>query len=232
MMSEETPLRVLVSDDHRLFRQGLINLMQTRTDLVEVVGEAGSGRETVRLTRLLRPDVVLMDIAMPDGNGLDATACIRSHYPDVAVVILTASESGEDLSRAIELGASGYLHKDLDAEQLFSTLSSIEAGETTITHEMMTQVLKNMAARSLEPDQGEEALTERERAVLCLIATGVTNQEIANCLSISINTVKSHIRSILDKLHLENRTQAASYAMSHGFVSRSTRTETPQRQRS
>jgi two-component system, NarL family, nitrate/nitrite response regulator NarL len=113
------PLRVLVADDHRLFRQGLIGLMKTRKDLVEVVGEAATGVEAVKLTRQLAPDVVLMDIQMPDGDGLEAAACIRNLFPDVAVVMLTASEADEHLYQAVRIGVAGYLLKDLDAVELF-----------------------------------------------------------------------------------------------------------------
>jgi two-component system NarL family response regulator len=212
------PLRVLVVDDHRLFRQGLIGLMKTRKDLVEVVGEATSGREAVRLTPLLKPDVVLMDISMPEGSGIEATAAIRASFPDTAVVILTASESDDDLYRAVQLGVSGYLLKNLDAEQLFEALNGIEQNEAALTRETASRLLKCVAKRSVESEQGEDILTERERDVLRLVATGASNQEIADRLMISVNTAKSHIRNILDKLQLENRTQAASYAMNRGLV--------------
>jgi two-component system NarL family response regulator len=213
------PLRVLVADDHRLFRQGLIGLMKTRKDLVEVIGEAASGREAVRLTGVLKPDVVLMDISMPDGGGIEAAAHIRASYPNTAVVILTASESDEDLYRAVQLGVSGYLFKDLDAEQLFEALTNIERNEAALTRETASRLLKCVAKRSVDPAQGEAVLTERERDVLRLVATGASNQEIADRLMISVNTAKSHIRNILEKLQLENRTQAASYAMNRGLVS-------------
>lgn len=213
------PLRVLVVDDHRLFRQGLIGLMKTRRDLVDVIGEAASGREAVRLTGVLMPDVVLMDISMPEGGGIEATAQIRANYPDTAVVILTASESDEDLYRAVQLGVSGYLFKNLDAEQLFEALTSIEHDEAALTRETASRLLKCVARRSVDFEQGEAVLTEREREVLRQVATGASNQEIADRLMISVNTAKSHIRNILDKLQLENRTQAASYAMNRGLVS-------------
>lgn len=213
------PLRVLVVDDHRLFRQGLIGLMKTRRDIVEVVGEASSGREAIRLTALLKPDLVLMDISMPDGDGIEATACICANFPGVSVVILTASESDEDLYRAVQLGAQGYLLKHLDADQLFEALSSVERGEAAVTAETASRLLKCVARRPVEPDEGEESLTERESDVLCLVATGASNQAIADHLHISVNTAKCHIRNILDKLQLENRTQAANYAMNRGLMS-------------
>ena len=213
------PLRLLVVDDHRLFRQGLIGLLKTRKDLVEVVGQAASGREAVRLTKQLKPDVVLMDISMPDGDGMEATACIRNTYPNTVVVILTASESDEDLYRAVQLGAAGYLLKNLDAEQLFDVLISVERGEAAMTRETASRLLKCIAKRSVDAERGEEVLTERELDVLCLAATGASNQDIADNLNISVNTAKTHIRNILDKLQLENRTQAANYAIKRGLVS-------------
>jgi DNA-binding NarL/FixJ family response regulator len=210
---------MLVVDDHRLFRQGLIGLLKTRKDLVEVIGQAASGCEAVRLTKELQPDIVLMDISMPDGDGMEATACIRANFPDTTVVILTASESDEDLYRAVQLGAAGYLLKNLDADQLFDVLTSVERGEAAMTRETASRLLKCIANRSVEVERGEEALTERELDVLCLAATGASNQEIADHLSISVNTAKTHIRNILDKLQLQNRTQAANYAIKRGLVS-------------
>ncbi len=213
------PLRVLVADDHRLFRQGLIGLMRTHPELVTVVGEASSGREAVRLTELLHPDVVLMDIQMPDGNGLEATACIRERYDDVAVVILTASETDEHLYQAIQLGAAGYLLKDLDAEDLFELLIGVERGEAVVTRAVGARLFKYVAAPTHET-LGEEPLTEREVEVLRLVAQGASNPQIADMLTISINTVKVHLRNILDKLRLDNRTQAATYAVRCGLVPR------------
>ncbi|MBK8021219.1 MAG: response regulator transcription factor [Chloroflexi bacterium] len=212
-------MRVLVVDDHRLFRQGLIGLMKTRRDLVDVVGQAASGHEAIQLAEQLKPDVVLMDICMQDGDGMEATAHIRAHCPNIAIVILTASESDEDLYRAVQLGAAGYLLKDLDADQLFEVLLCVEHGEAAMTRETASRLLKCISRRSTEPERGEEPLTEREMEVLCLAATGASNQEIADRLSISVNTAKTHVRNILDKLQLDNRTQAANYALQRGLVS-------------
>lgn len=216
-------IKVLIADDHTLFRQGLAGLIETRDDLAEVVGEASSGRDAIQLAERLHPDVVLMDIYMPDGNGLEAAKEIRERFPDVKVVMLTSSESDAHLYRAVEVGASGYLLKNLDASQLFEMLARATKGEAAMTPEMASRLLKGIARRSADPTRGEEALTSRELTVLRMVAVGQSNSEIAEELCLSVHTVKTHIRSILDKLRLENRTQVANYAMDRGLVSPSVR---------
>ena len=210
------PLRVLVVDDHRLFRQGLIGLMGTRPDLVEIIGEASSGCEALHLVNELKPDVVLMDIHMPDGDGLEATACLREHFPNVNVVMLTASEADDHLFQAMRLGAAGYLLKDLDADELFDLLGGLERGEVVMTRAMSSRLLRQ--ASSADSNPSTEALTEREIDVLRLVAQGASNQQIADELFISINTVKVHLRNILDKLRVDNRAQAAVYAVRCGLL--------------
>lgn len=212
-------IRVLVADDHKLFRQGLISLIRTRGDEVEVIGEAATGREAVRLAEQMRPDVVLMDIYMPHGDGLQATKEIRARCPDIAVVMLTSSEEDGHLYEAVRLGASGYLLKSLDASELFDLLSGIVHGEAAMTRAMAARLLRSVANQSVSTARGEEALTEREIDVLRLVAQGASNPRIAEVLCISINTVKSHLKNILSKLQLENRTQAAAYAVKSGLVS-------------
>ena len=211
-------IRVLIADDHKLFRQGLISLMSTREGWVTVVGQASTGSEAVRLADSLRPQVVLMDIYMPEMDGLQALQAIRAAHPEITVVMLTSSESDEHVFRALELGASGYLLKDLDAGELFDAIDGVVRGEAAMTKAMAARLIREIAHRSAEPQEGQEALSERELAVLRLVATGASNAEIAEQLSVSVNTVKSHIRNILDKLQLENRTQAARYAMNRGLV--------------
>jgi NarL family two-component system response regulator LiaR len=212
-------IRVLVADDHKLFRQGLISLIRTRGDEVEVIGEAATGREAIRLAGQLRPDVVLMDIYMPQGDGLQATREIRERFSDIAVVMLTSSEEDEHLYEAVRLGASGYLLKSLDASELFDLLSGIARGEAAMTRAMAARLLKSVANQSINTERGEEALTEREIDVLRLVAQGASNPQIAETLCISVNTVKSHLKNILAKLQLDNRTQAATYAVQSGLVS-------------
>lgn len=212
-------IKVLIADDHKLFRQGLISLMRTREDLVEVVGEAASGVEAIQLTAQLHPDVVLMDIYMPEMDGLQAAKEIRTRFPHVAIVMLTSSERDGHLYEAVQIGVSGYLLKSLDATELFDLLTGVVKGETAMTRTLASKLLKAVANRLADDEKGEQALTERELYVLRLVASGATNSEIADKLSISINTVKSHLKNILGKLQLENRTQAATYALKHGLVS-------------
>jgi len=216
---ENMTIRVLIADDHKLFRQGLIGLMKTREDLVEVIGEAETGEEAIRMAEQLRPDVILMDIYMPQMDGLQAAKEIHQRFPEVAIVMLTSSEKDGHLYEAVHVGASGYLLKSLDASELFDLLDGVTKGETAMTRAMAGKLLKAVANRLADGDKGEEALTERELFVLRLVASGASNQEIAQKLSISVNTVKSHLKNILEKLQLANRTQAATYALKHGLVS-------------
>lgn len=212
------PMKVLVVDDHRLFRQGLISLMSTRPDLVEIVGQAETGREAVQLTGQLRPDLVLMDLYMPDDDGLTATKKIRRKYPDVKIVMLTASEEDAHVHDAVKLGVVGYLIKNLDAKELFDLIEGVEHGEAAMTRAMAARLLKSVARRSADEGKGEEALTKREVEVMRLLARGLSNPQIAQELNISVNTVKTHIGHILAKLQLENRTQAAAYAVQKRLI--------------
>lgn len=212
-------IKVLIADDHKLFRQGLIGLMKTREDLVEVIGEAETGEEAVQMAEKLNPDVILMDIYMPQMDGLQAAKEIHRRFPQIAVVMLTSSERDGHLYEAAQLGVAGYLLKSLDADELFDLLHGVTNGETAMTRTMASKLLKSVANRMADEDKGEQSLTERELFVLRLVASGASNQEIADKLMISINTVKSHIKNILEKLQLDNRTQAATYAVKHGLVS-------------
>jgi NarL family two-component system response regulator LiaR len=213
-------IKVLVADDHKLFRQGLISLMLTHDELVEVVGEAASGAEAVQMSGELQPDVVLMDIYMPGIDGLQATKQIKARFPNIAVVMLTSSESDEHLYEAVHLGASGYLLKSLDAEELFDLLNGVMRGEAAMTRVMAARLLKGIASDSVNNSPHvAENLTDREIDVLRLVAQGYSNNQIATELCITVNTVKSHLKNILAKLQLDNRTQVAAYALQSGLVS-------------
>jgi two-component system nitrate/nitrite response regulator NarL len=217
MERQPIPLNVLIADDHRLFRQGLVGLMSTRPDLVRVVGEASTGSEALALTEHYRPDVVLLDISMPDGDGLCTAAQIRQRMPDVHIVMLTASESDEHLFEAVRLGVSGYLLKSLDAAELFDILAGVSHGEPALSRAMAARLLKGMTRHDGSAPPELVNLTERELEVLRLVAHGSSNPEIAGVLCISVNTVKVHLRNLLHKLQLDNRTQVATYAVQSGL---------------
>ena len=213
------PIRVLLVDDHLLFRKGLARLLDAQLDF-EVVGEATDGLEAIEQTRLLRPDLVLMDIRMPNCDGLEATRQVKAHMPDVRVVMLTVSDDEQDLATAVRYGADGYLLKDLLPETLFQQLRGLMAGEAPISRGMTGKLLHQLAQQGQPAVQpaATDVLSARECEVLALIVQGYSNQEIGEDLGIARNTVKNHLRSILTKLGVRNRAQAAAYAVSHGLV--------------
>jgi len=187
---------------------------------VEVVAEARNGREAVELARQLRPDIVLMDLTMPVMGGLEATRLISAELPDVNVVVLTASEDDADLFEAVKSGAEGFLPKNLEAEQFFDLLQGVTEGQPALTPGLARKVLNEFARPAApRPERTAEELTEREREVLELLVQGVTsNKDLADRLFVSENTVKYHLRNILNKLHLQNRAQVIAYALRHGLV--------------
>jgi len=215
-------MRVLLADDHALFRDGLRSLLEARG--VEVVGEARNGREAIDQTRQLNPEVVLMDLHMPELDGLAATRLISAEQPEVKVVILTASEEDTHLFEAIKSGAQGYLFKNLAAEELFQLLEGVARGEPALTPALARKLLGEFARPAVAVPtphalEGLAALTEREREVLDLLVQGITsNRELAERLVITENTVKYHFRNILDKLHVQNRAQVVAFAVRHGMV--------------
>lgn len=210
-------MRVLIADDHALFRDGLRSLLEAHG--VEVVAEARDGREAVELARLHQPDIVLMDLAMPELGGLGATRLIVAEHPNIAVVVLTASEDDADLFEAIKSGAQGFLPKDLEARRLFELLDGVARGEPALTPALARKVLGALAQPPAPQARTAGVLTQREQDVLELLVQGVTsNRELAQRLYVSENTVKYHLRNILDKLHLQNRAQVVAYAVRHGLV--------------
>lgn len=217
-MPKQLPLKTIVADDHRLFRQGLISLMNARPDLVTVIGEAEHGAEAVEMCERLQPDLVMMDILMPQMDGLQAAKRILKLNPNTAIIMLTASSSNEHLGDALDIGVSGYLQKNLDSNELFDLILGITDDKVAITNTTASQIMKNMGFGRGRQSTAAEQLTSRELEVLRLAATGISNPQIAARLQISVNTVKAHIKSILDKLNLENRTQLAAYATRKGLI--------------
>jgi DNA-binding NarL/FixJ family response regulator len=213
-------LRVLIADDHALFRDGLRSLLEAHG--VDVVAEARNGREAVELARIHHPDVVLMDLTMPELGGLAATRLLTAELPEIAVVVLTASEDDADLFEAVKSGAQGFLPKDLEATRFFELLEGVTRGEPALTPGLARKVLGAFARPESGPaPQPADALTTREREVLELLVQGITsNRELAERLFVSENTIKYHLRHILDKLHVQNRAQVIAYALRHGLVER------------
>jgi DNA-binding NarL/FixJ family response regulator len=216
------PLRILLADDHVLFRKGVRAVLASRPDL-EVVGEANDGVEAIALARSTRPDVVLMDVAMPNCDGLNAARQIRHELPQTKIVILTVSEKDDDVFEALKCGAQGYLIKDLKARQLFDTLDSIARGEASFSGVIAAKILQEFRQPTPAPDPETETidpLTDKDIRMLDLVVNGYSNKEIATTLALSESTVKNYLRAILEKLHLRNRTQAAVYAVCQGLVER------------
>lgn len=215
-------MRVLVADDHALFRDGLRSLLEAHG--ITVVAEARNGREAVDLARQHSPDIVLMDLSMPELGGLAATRLITTELPEVAVVVLTASEEDDDLFEAVKSGAQGYLQKDLEADRFFALLEGVTRGEPALTPNLARKLLGAFADPSRSRDSSPapvSTLTEREQEVLELLVQGVTsNRDLAQRLFVSENTVKYHLRNILDKLHVANRAQVIAYAHRHGLTGR------------
>jgi two-component system, NarL family, response regulator LiaR len=209
---------LLIADDHALFRQSLRALLESRG--VEVVGEAKTGKEAVALAGRLRPDIVLMDLAMPELDGLEATRQVVQTLPGVRVVVLTASTEDDDLFEALQAGAQGYLLKDLEADSFFKLLDGALEGQPALTPELSRKILLAFSRRTQAAEREDpDALTERELEVLELMVEGITsNRQLARRLEVSENTVKFHVRNILDKLHLHNRAQAVSVALRRKMV--------------
>jgi DNA-binding NarL/FixJ family response regulator len=217
--SDESPLRVLLVDDHDLFRTGLRNLLEDQG--VEIIGEAGDGALAVTQARELAPDVVVMDLNMPGMTGVEATRQITSIAPLTRVLVLTISDHDTDVLDAILAGACGYLMKDASIDELMAGIRAAAIGESLISSHIAGKVLQRVRATSSQPEMAETIRTElsdREIEVLKLIANGKDNAMIAGELHISPKTVKNHISNILMKLQIENRIQAAVYAVRSGIV--------------
>jgi DNA-binding NarL/FixJ family response regulator len=222
-MTNDPRIRVLVVDDHALFRKGIAGLLSGE-DGFEVVGEAEDGFRAIEKARELVPDLILMDVSMPHCNGSEATRRIKENLPDVKIVMLTALEDDENLFEAVRSGAQGYLLKKIEPSVFFTSLHGVMRGEASISRAMAAKLMGEFSRQAKRAEPGADpgpGLSPRETGVLERVAQGKSNKEIAAALDIAENTVKNHLKNILEKLHLENRVQAAAYALRKGIVGRS-----------
>ena len=219
-MNEDTPIRILLVDDHNVVRKGIGSLLSTPRFRIEIVGDATNGIEAIEQNRKLRPDVILMDLEMPRMGGLEAIAEIRRDYPETRILVLTSFDELDRAKEAIQAGAMGFLLKDSSTEDLVQAVRTVYQGQVLLPPDMAAQLIGG--ASDAKPQIAEEgALTGREKDILHGLVRGLSNREIASELSISANTVRSHIRSILKKLDVANRTQAAMYALEHDLLKNS-----------
>jgi len=216
---ETPPVRVLVVDDHALFRHGLLEVLRPAIDLV-VVGEARDGIEAVDQAAELLPDVVLMDVRMPGLNGIEAARRIRAAQPAIRILMLTESEDDDDLFGAVRAGATGYLLKEVAIDEIADAIRAVAIGQALVSPSMTTKLLSefNALSRRLEEEHDGRRLTDRELEVLRLIARGMSNKDIAAELVIAENTVRNHVRNILEKLQVRSRVEAAMYAVREKLV--------------
>ena len=214
-------VRVLIADDHQVVREGLSAILKTKKDL-DVVGVAKDGIEAVEKTRQLLPDVVLMDISMPRMNGVEATREIKRENPHIGVVVLTMYAEEEYIFDLVKSGATGYLLKDADSDEIVKAIHAIAEGESLIHPSVASKILNEFSllaeGKGRKPGRMEHDLTDREITVLQLVSEGKTNKEIANVLNLSEKTVKNHVRNIFHKLHVYDRTQAAIHAIRKGLI--------------
>ncbi|MDX1599970.1 MAG: response regulator transcription factor [Anaerolineales bacterium] len=209
-------MKVIVADDHSLFRDGLVSLLEAADH--EILKQVGTGAQAVEAVKRLQPDLVLLDNTMPEMTGIEALAVIKEHSPDTKVVMLTVSEDDEDLVRAVQAGADGYLLKNLDGEEFLRMLDGLAHGEAAMTRKTAGRLLKHLAHEGSTSDRPHDQLTAREIELLNLVAQGQSNREIANHLSISENTVKFHMKNIIQKLGVSNRTEAVTVGLRDGVL--------------
>ena len=214
-------IRVLLADDHQLFREGMATILNTQPDF-EVVGEAGDGLEVLVKAKKLKPDLILMDVGMPGCDGVAATKAVKAELPETIVVMLTVRDEDDKLFEAIKTGAQGYLLKSIHSRDLLAMLRGAVRGDAALTPELSGRMLDEFRrlsrdGRDIVADEST-SLTHREQEVLSLAAQHATDQEIAEALTISIHTVKTHMRNILAKLQLSHRHEAAQYALRKGLI--------------
>ncbi len=211
-------IRILLVDDHELFRSGIKALLQRQSDF-EVVGEAGDGLEGVKLVEHVPADVLLLDVDLPSMKGYEVLAQIRDSHPNLNVLMLTVSEDYDTLGECLRLGARGYLNKNIDQEYLLRAIRSVYVGESVISPQMVAKFVTRIANQEERPQTFSDpsSLTRRERQTLAWLARGVSNKEIARALGLAESTVKVHVQSILRKLGVTSRVQAAVYAIEYGM---------------
>jgi len=211
-------IRVLVVDDHPTFRQGLISVLQQYPEFV-TVGQAANGEQAMALAKQVQPDIVIMDICMPGGDGIAATMALQQKLPQAKVLIVTVSAKDEDLFAAIKAGAKGYLLKSVGVKELIDSIKLVAKGEAIVSPSMAVRLLDEFKQAGKEkPEKELGGLSLREQEVLQLVAQGASNKEIAIKLFVSETTVKAHLRSILDKLHARNRVEAVAIAAKRGLL--------------
>jgi NarL family two-component system response regulator LiaR len=212
--------RVLIADDHPLFRAGVRQRLAEFGDRIDIVGEAADGQEAIDLVMALRPDVVLMDVAMPRMNGIDATRHIKERHPNVGILILTVYDDDQYVSALVEAGAAGYLLKTVEADELCGAILSVFEGESVLSPSVARKVLSHLALSPgrARAETASAPLTDREREVLRLAAGGASNKEIASELELSIRTVHAHMSHIFDKLGVASRTEAVVQGLQNGWL--------------
>lgn len=216
---ESMPIQVLIVDDHAIVRDGISSLLTTIPD-IEVAGEAANGTQAVAMFQRLQPDIVLMDLVMPEMDGIQAIKEIIARSPEASILVLTSFATDDKVFPAIKAGACGYLLKDSDSEELVRSIREVQRGESSIDPKIARKLLREISAPPPQaPPPEVDPLTDRELEVLKLVAKGKSNQEIAGELVISEGTVRAHVSNILGKLHLASRTQATLYALRRGLTS-------------
>ncbi|MFZ1396883.1 MAG: response regulator transcription factor [Candidatus Promineifilaceae bacterium] len=214
----QPPIQVLIVDDHGIVRKGTRALLDRIPDFV-VVGEARNGKEAVAQAKALQPDVILMDLMMPEMDGIEAIGLITASQPDSRILALTSFAADDKLFPAIKAGALGYLLKDADPEDLIQAIHQVYRGEPSLNPSMARKVLQELGRpQTAPPSPGPDPLTERELEVLQLVAKGLTNQQMAEQLSVAEVTIRTHVSNVLSKLHLANRVQATLYALREGLT--------------
>ncbi|MCM3692289.1 response regulator [Neobacillus niacini] len=211
-------IRILIADDHHVVRRGLAFFLKTQRD-IEIIGEAGNGKEAVELARTLKPDLILMDLVMPEMDGIEATKIIKTELPEIKIMMLTSFSDQDHVIPALEAGASGYQLKDIEPDELINCIKKIMSGENQLHPKATSHLLANLSNKDKKDDNRLiSELTKRELDVLKEIAKGKSNKEIASSLFITEKTVKTHVSNLLAKLELADRTQAALFAVKNQLV--------------